>query len=340
LGHGFFYIPGTDTALKIGGHVRFATEFGDDRSPEYTVTKNPVMPEIVLPSLSRKGDDMRLPYIAEPLSEIQLQRAPNLSDFLLRETKTTTPFGTGYYKDCLPEPIGLFYAWRLQVALALAIVLPDFYYVPIGPTWTLYPGWNDKIFRGTTFTLDPLTGTAAEAMAGAIMHAHTSAILSSTVTFDNTTFTYRLLQNAILVAVLQTVVYPDLVRAGNPPVIADANGFPVVTVPCLVLGGKNYPRIQFRRAKAEPINPITGSGCEFIHWHGPRVYHLDGDLTGITDPFPHNCGFGATLLVPQVNVTIPFAQWLVFLFAPRSSPSPAVPTSLNEVVCGPETAGR
>lgn len=338
-GHGFFYIPGTDTVLKIGGYVRFATEFGDDRSPEYAVTKNPVLPEIVSPSLSRKGGDIRLPYIAEPYSRLNLLRSTTLAGFSEVDAGTTTPFGTGIFKDCLLVPTGIFYAWQLQLALAAVLGFPDYYYLPVGVTRTLYPGWNDRIFRGTTFALDPVTGPAAALMALATMDAYSSVVRATVASFSNTTLNYRLFQDGLFKVALVAVVVQDLIRSANPPVIRGADGQDYVTVGCLVIGGKNYPiRPQFRLANPEPLDPITGSGCLEHHWHGNRVYHIDNDTVGITDPLPHNCGFGPFLSVPQAEVTVPFSQWRAFrawLFF-GTPPAPAAPNSLDEAVCGPE----
>lgn len=86
-----------------------------------------------------------------------------------------------------------------------------------------------------------------------------------------------------------------------------------VPVPCLVIGGRNYPIYQFGLSN----NPMDV--CGEPHWHSEiAVFPLDPPAGGtgeLTDPDGDGCGFGTEKQVPQSLVRIPFSEFSAFLAA-------------------------
>ena len=328
FGNGYFYIPGTETVLKVGGYVRYALSDGGEASPTYTVTPARTAPFFFPPELGRR-DTFKLPFSYVPDAAVTLERSATLVDFDPIDDTFTSPFGGGYFKDCLPDPpLSPFYFWQLQSLLSAPFGTTDYYHLAPGVARTLYPRVNDLWRLGTSATLDPVTGSALSIMLLASMDPNTSAFLGAVATFSNNPLVYRLYQNSVFLAAVQTIIIPDLLRLANPPILLDDQLNPYVPVRCLVLNGKNYPMLQFRLAYPD--------NCSDAHWHGPRVYHLDNDDTGIIDPNPSSCGFGSYQHVPQVEIPIPFAYWLIYRQFMLGQ-GILQPFSVNEAVCGPET---
>ena len=330
-GAGFFYIPGTETVLRIGGRVRFAQADGSEASPDYTVTEPKPQPELFSPKL-RYGDRLNLSVSYQPDTPVTLERGTSYMDFAPVETNTASAFGLGSFSDCLPEPILSFYVWRALALSSASVGVMDYYYLSPGVKRTLYPAWNDRISLRDRFTLDNPAGLAASIMIGATMDPLTSAFLGTVATFSNNPLAYRIYQNNVFLAAYQTVIIPDVKRLLNPPINIDSNGNFYVPVRCLVIGGKAYPMMQFRLAYPD--------NCADAHWHGNRVYHVDNDTVGIIDPAPSSCGFGSYLAVPQTEVNMPFAYWLLYRAYFLGLPLGSQPITLNEAVCAPPTVNK
>ena len=323
-GAGFFYIPGTDTALKIGAYIRFSQADGSEMSPRYTVTSDRPKPEF-FPAKISSMDNLRLSYAFQPETSVALERSTALPGFSAIDTNLTSLFGGGYFSDCLPTPAASFYSWRLRAMVTPSLGMMDYYFVPPGVRRTLYPGWNDLLRPGSSFTLDNPVGLATSIMLLITMNAQTSAFLGTAATFSNNQMTYRLYQNAVFLAAYQTIVVPDTKRLLNPPVIYEPTGDISVPVRCLVIGGKNYPMMQFRLAYPD--------NCADAHWHGnSRVYHVANDNVGITDPNPTSCGYGSYEAIPQVEVKIPFLYWLAYRAYFFGQIAASQPIQLNEAV--------
>ena len=69
---------------------------------------------------------------------------------------------------------------------------------------------------------------------------------------------------------------------------------------------------------------------------GIRAVRDDNDTVGIPDPNPDECGYGSFAEVPQVEVPIPFAYWLIYRQFVLSNGSGIQPSSVDEAVCGLE----
>jgi hypothetical protein len=83
-------------------------------------------------------------------------------------------------------------------------------------------------------------------------------------------------------------------------------------VSVLVIGGKNYPALQFNSAHPD--------ACTVLHYHSPfpKVYSVD--LYSITDPDKPKCGFGPVDSVPVTEVFMTKAQIDAFVAATGLSP--------------------
>lgn len=75
------------------------------------------------------------------------------------------------------------------------------------------------------------------------------------------------------------------------------------TIDTLVIGGKHYPKTQFR------IGSHALEGCEKDHWHADvQVFSVETPDQGINDPAPPNCGFGHVGVVPEETIELTEAQ--------------------------------
>lgn len=317
------------TPLEIGGEWRISSDNGE-LSPDYTITTDYTQPVFFPPKLGR-GDNLRLGFGYQPDYRVDLQRGTSLGNFDVLDFFIVSAFGTGFFNDCLPDPPANFYFWKMAATEPEAAPQQDYYYIPPGTKPTLYPSWNDPYRTGLTYTLDPPPAQAVSLMPNATINERTSAFVASVSTFFSIELTYRIYQNAVARNTVRTVIYPDLERLFNPPVNFDLIAGFYVPIKCLVIDGKNYPMLQFRLAYPD--------ACLQAHWHGPRVYHLDNDSTGIPDPNPSRCGFGSVESIPLADVNVPFEYWLLYRAAAILRLSRSGQSGLaDDAFCGPEPA--
>jgi hypothetical protein len=315
------------TPLEVGQGWRISSDIGE-LSPDYTITTDYTRPEFFTPKLGR-GDNLRLGFGYQPDYRVDLLRGTSLGNFDVLDFFIVSAFGTGFFNDCLPDPPASSYFWRMAATEPETPPQQDYYYIPPGTKPTVYLGWNDPFRTGVTYTLDAPSAQAASVVPNATINERTAALIVSVSTFFNVDLTYRIYQDNVFRNAVRTVIYPDLERLLNPPINFDVIAGFYVPIKCLVINGKNYPALQFRLAYPD--------ACLQAHWHGPRVYHLDNDSTGISDPAPSTCGFGSVESIPVVDVDVPFEYWLLYRAAvilrlPRSGQSGLA----DDAFCGPE----
>lgn len=328
LGRGIFDLTGVGTALKLGAYFRISSFDNSEASPSFPITRDRTVPEVEHLRV-RAGERLRLDYSATPDREVALWGGETLGTLAELETQETSPFGTGLFSDCLPEPSPSTYFWKILEKSPNVRTETDYYSVPVGVRRTIYPGWNDRYLPGTEFRLDTPIGAAASLLVLMTMNPQTSALLATAGTFGGMSLNYRLYQNAVFLAAQQSVVLPDLRRLLHPQVQLLPGGF-VVPVRCLVLGGKHYPMAQFRLAFPDH--------CPDAHWHGNVVFPLETPLAGLPDPDPTRCGFGAYDSIPQEEFPLQFADWLEFRKQHLLSFLNVPPASAADPNCGPEPA--
>ena len=109
---------------------------------------------------------------------------------------------------------------------------------------------------------------------------------------------------------------PDIFREGIPAGV-DPFGQPLVEAAFLRIGGALYPAFQFRLGPPEPLNPMDGSGCAEIHWHGgPGDSFDDPFAPTIFDLRPTACGIGTLTELPVVTGIVLESEWNDFVSGP------------------------
>jgi hypothetical protein len=103
------------------------------------------------------------------------------------------------------------------------------------------------------------------------------------------------------------VIFVDHDALRMPPSRDDGMGNLVKDIPCLVLGGENFPVYQFR------LTNFPGDVCVDPHWHAFSVSSFEMPSLSVPDPAPMTCGFGTYAAVPRAVVTVSCAVWEAFL---------------------------
>lgn len=288
---------GFDAPLTAGLQIRLGDDL-ETASPAYVVPELRAGPELHGLDLYR-GDRAKVGLFGEPETQIEMYYTTDFDQWEFLADGLTSMFGGYSTKADFDGPYGFVHAYAHPKQTLASI---DYIVAEPGREVDIHPGWNDRFVVGMAFAL---AGTIPPeviqffATTGSLrLRAHTSGQAS---------IAYEILQNAVFVQASQMVVYPEYRKLYFPPVLLDDQLQPYVRIRCLVINGENYPMYQFNLARPD--------FCVDTHWHKPapgRVYHLNGDATGIVDPNPPGCGFGSYFEVPQTEVAVPLLLYRLF----------------------------
>lgn len=299
--YGRFFMESTET-LQIGGHVRLGNEELGEWSPVYKVPD--FSGDLKLQDPKIYGGNFKANYFHIPGTDVAIDRRDSLEDdWQLGTLRTVLALGFGNAR-ILNAVLGAEGYFRGRIVPKGPQIRPQYYLVPPTAVFSLFPAWN--AFFAYNQTQFALTSNQFDEryLTTPGMASLTSRLFAIANPFGNGySLEYRLQMENFANLLNAMYVLPDYGKVLRPVVEYNEFGEEVVYINCFVINEEYYPVVQFW------IRPFDN--CLFFHWHSPfaRVYHLDNDQTGLTDPDPPFCGFGALgeLLIQRVEV--PYAIW-------------------------------
>lgn len=295
-----------DEPFQIGARYRFGSEELDEWSPVYRVPDLDGGPVLGNPKLYK--DDFKFDYFYRPGEDLAIDRRATLNDaWELGAARTILAFGFGNAR-LLEAALTVSGYYRARIVPKGPVVQPEYFLVAPTAIFTFFPGWNDYFGVGGQFALSRPQDLSNPYLTTPGMGSLTSILHMISNPFATVSLEYKLQMEQYAAALNYIYVIPDLKRASHPPVERNEFGDEVVYFNCLVMNDFYYPVFQFL------IRPPDN--CLFFHWHSPffpRVYHLEADSIGRTDPFPAFCGYGTVFELPLERIEVPFGLWKDFI---------------------------
>jgi hypothetical protein len=282
--------------LVAGERYQFGYGINSSLSPIYTVPQE-FNPYLSYSPPKSKGRQI-VQAITAPRKQIVFETTQNLVNWTEDDTNRNTGFGSAFAK--LDTRLFDYNFVRARVDLVSTVGRADYFTVGANTDCEFHLLANDTFNPGTAVILD-----TAPALASGLYSLSSQGnfwLHAPTISPSTFSLSYRLVFNGQTSAPVTASFFLAYDKLINPP-ISTFFFVPAVAVPCLVIGGKNYPLYQF----------IVGTGpeCNLPHYHSlvGLVYSLETPTIGLADPNPMACGFGRIGEVLQAVVPAGLTEW-------------------------------
>jgi hypothetical protein len=251
------------------------------------------------------GDRVQFQAFGEPRRPYEIRYTDILSADLDDWTVSMMPrvssgSGNVFYSRKLSAADSTFVA---GAALAFPLEgIEDHYRATPGSKFSYYASLNDSFRFNIEYSLTSPSSLQAERFAFQNNGSFNYVPISGLASFG---FSYRFSGYNAFSPAINVTVTTDFDALYHPPVFKDPEtGVEKVRAPCIVLGGKHYPRYQFF------VGNSPGDVCIVPHYHASfTVFPIETPTLGLADPAPGSCGFGTVASVPQVDFEMTLADW-------------------------------
>lgn len=299
MGHAVFHLT---SGLTANQKIKFICSGGFE-SPVYQVP--PILSvQFAQPELL-PGNQIRVELQSGPRKDHEILCSTHLDTWVVDVQSKSDRFGSVHFVDQI-DPGNMFHSARKLVSPPKA--RPDSFVVAPGQRLDLHINYNDRASPNATYEFASPTGFHPD-----VATLLPKGLLSFSALSDvpSMTLNYWIIEGGETSAVTSAHVYMDYGMLTNLVVFTNSlTGGSIVNVPCLVLGGKHYPKYQFRLRNA------PGDTCTEPHWHSPDnplVYSLESTNSPLSDS--SHCGYGREVEVVQEDFIETLPKWKAFLTA-------------------------